>query len=246
MPELAHRVGPRPRDEQRRHAAGRRRQGRRGRDHGRRRPPRRPPELPRPTLRIGFTPDEEIGEGATLFDVERFGASCAYTLDGSEPGEVQDETFTAAEVVVTVNGVDVHPGLRHGQAGQRRAPGGAHPRGAARRPHAGDDLRPGGLHPRLRGRRATRAARRSAPSCATSRTSGATPMPTLLRSIAEEIVGAEPRAQLEVTVREQYPNMRRFLDERPEVDGRRGGGDPRARARAQARRRSAAERTAPG
>ena len=43
------------------------------------------PELPRPTLRVGFTPDEEIGEGATLFDVERFGAVCAYTLDGSEP-----------------------------------------------------------------------------------------------------------------------------------------------------------------
>src|SRR3954447_9462414 len=40
------------------------------------------PELPRPTLRVGFTPDEEVGEGATLFDVERFGAACAYTLDG--------------------------------------------------------------------------------------------------------------------------------------------------------------------
>jgi len=52
------------------------------------------PELPRPTLRIGFTPDEEIGEGATLFDIERFGAVCAYTLDGSEPGELQDETFS--------------------------------------------------------------------------------------------------------------------------------------------------------
>ena len=42
------------------------------------------PELPRPTLRVGFTPDEEIGEGATLFDVERFGAVCAYTIDGSD------------------------------------------------------------------------------------------------------------------------------------------------------------------
>src|SRR3954470_21505772 len=58
------------------------------------------PELPRPTLRIGFTPDEEIGEGATLFDVERFGAACAYTLDGSDLGELQEETFTAAEVTL--------------------------------------------------------------------------------------------------------------------------------------------------
>jgi len=45
------------------------------------------PGLPRPTLRVAFTPDEEIGEGATLFDIKRFGARCAYTLDGSELGE---------------------------------------------------------------------------------------------------------------------------------------------------------------
>jgi tripeptide aminopeptidase len=44
------------------------------------------PELPRPTLRVGFTPDEEIGKGAFRFDLERFGAQCAYTLDGSQPG----------------------------------------------------------------------------------------------------------------------------------------------------------------
>src|SRR5215217_2887172 len=68
------------------------------------------PELPRPTLRVCFTPDEEIGEGATLFDVERFGAVCAYTLDGSDLGELQDETFAAEEVSLTITGVDAHPG----------------------------------------------------------------------------------------------------------------------------------------
>ncbi|HEX3830973.1 MAG TPA: M20/M25/M40 family metallo-hydrolase, partial [Solirubrobacteraceae bacterium] len=52
------------------------------------------PELPRPTLRVAFTPDEEIGEGATLFDIERFGAQCAYTLDGSGLGGLDDETFS--------------------------------------------------------------------------------------------------------------------------------------------------------
>jgi tripeptide aminopeptidase len=50
------------------------------------------PELPRPGLAIAFTPDEEIGHGASLLDLERFGASCAYTIDGSEIGELQDET----------------------------------------------------------------------------------------------------------------------------------------------------------
>src|ERR687888_2217062 len=73
------------------------------------------PELPRPTLRICFTPDEEIGEGATLFDVPRFGAYCAYTLDGSDLGELQDETFTAAEVTLTIEGVDIHPGFAKGK-----------------------------------------------------------------------------------------------------------------------------------
>jgi tripeptide aminopeptidase len=73
------------------------------------------PELPRPTLRVGFTPDEEIGEGATLFDIDGFGAAYAYTLDGSEIGELQDETFSAAEVKATIRGVDVHPGQATGK-----------------------------------------------------------------------------------------------------------------------------------
>ena len=73
------------------------------------------PELPRPTVRVGFTPDEEIGEGAKLFDIEAFGAACAYTLDGSEAGEFTDETFTAASADVTIRGVDIHPGLATGK-----------------------------------------------------------------------------------------------------------------------------------
>ena len=73
------------------------------------------PELPRPNLRIAFTPDEEIGMGASLFDVEAFGASCAYTIDGSTLGELQDETFTGAEAIIDIEGVDVHPGFATGK-----------------------------------------------------------------------------------------------------------------------------------
>jgi tripeptide aminopeptidase len=73
------------------------------------------PDLPRPTIRVCFTPDEEIGEGATLFDIEAFGAQCAYTMDGSSLGEIDDETFNAIEAIVTVNGVDVHPGFATGK-----------------------------------------------------------------------------------------------------------------------------------
>ncbi len=73
------------------------------------------PELPRPTLRVAFTPDEEIGHGASLFDVSAFGARCAYTLDGSRRGELQDESFTAVEVRIDIDGVGVHPGTAAGK-----------------------------------------------------------------------------------------------------------------------------------
>ena len=72
------------------------------------------PDLPRPAIRVGFTPDEEIGKGPILFDVERFGARCAYTLDGSDLGELQAESFTGSEVVVRIRGVDIHPGHAKG------------------------------------------------------------------------------------------------------------------------------------
>src|SRR6201995_2662603 len=73
------------------------------------------PELPRPNLRIAFTPDEEIGKGAFLFDIDAFGASCAYTIDGSTLGELQDETFTGAEAILDIEGVHGHPGFATGK-----------------------------------------------------------------------------------------------------------------------------------
>ena len=65
---------------------------------------------PHGKLCIGFTPDEEIGEGASLFDVEGFGAVYAYTVDGEDAGEISYENFNAAAAVVTVHGFSVHPG----------------------------------------------------------------------------------------------------------------------------------------
>ena len=62
------------------------------------------------TLKIGFTPDEEIGRGADLFDVEGFGADYAYTVDGGELGGIEYENFNAASATVTVKGRSIHPG----------------------------------------------------------------------------------------------------------------------------------------
>ena len=68
------------------------------------------PEFPHGRLRVAFTPDEEVGRGIDRFDLAGFGAHYAYTLDGSDLGEVEDETFSADAATITVVGHDVHPG----------------------------------------------------------------------------------------------------------------------------------------
>lgn len=68
------------------------------------------PEIKHGRIRVGFTPDEEIGRGPHKFDVARFNADFAYTMDGSQLGELQFESFNAAEATVTCHGVNVHPG----------------------------------------------------------------------------------------------------------------------------------------
>ncbi|MFD2727454.1 peptidase T [Hyunsoonleella rubra] len=73
------------------------------------------PEIKHGKIRIGFTPDEEIGRGAHKFDVEKFGADWAYTMDGSQIGELEYENFNAASAVVKVKGKIVHPGYAKGK-----------------------------------------------------------------------------------------------------------------------------------
>jgi len=173
------------------------------------------PELPRPTLKVAFTPDEEIGEGPTLFDIERFGALCAYTLDGSDLGELQDETFSAYEAIITIEGVDVHPGQATGKLvnALRLAA-----RIVAELPS--DTLAPettsereGFIHPyELIG------------------TAGRAQLRVIVRDFDDEqlddhvrllertaygVVDAEPRARVDVEIRPQYRNMRTYLERVP-------------------------------
>jgi tripeptide aminopeptidase len=175
------------------------------------------PEVPRPWLRVAFTPDEEIGEGAKGFDIERFGAECAYTVDGSEVGELQDETFSASEAIITVHGVDVHPGFATGKlvnalrlAAQIVA---ALPSdGLTPETTAG---REGFIHPyelsgtvgqaRIRAIVRDFDERKLAQHVA------------LLERTAREVVAREPRARLELTVRRQYRNMRTYLEPVPDI-----------------------------
>jgi len=73
------------------------------------------PEVPHGKICIGFTPDEEIGRGVVKFDVKRFGADYAYTMDGGEAGELEFENFNAAAATIRVKGLNVHPGYAKGK-----------------------------------------------------------------------------------------------------------------------------------
>jgi tripeptide aminopeptidase len=73
------------------------------------------PEIPHGAIRIAFTPDEEIGRGADHFDVARFGAFCAYTVDGGEVGELEYESFSADAMTLTFSGFNTHPGYAKGR-----------------------------------------------------------------------------------------------------------------------------------
>ena len=73
------------------------------------------PEIPHGPVRVGFTPDEEIGRGTKHFDVSAFGAVCAYTMDGGSRGELEVESFSADAMTVTFHGFNTHPGYAKGR-----------------------------------------------------------------------------------------------------------------------------------
>jgi tripeptide aminopeptidase len=175
------------------------------------------PELPRPKLKICFTPDEEIGEGATLFDIKRFDAFCAYTIDGSGLGGLDDETFSADEAIVTVTGVDVHPGQATGKlvSALRVASEIVAELPSDRLTPDTTSGREGFIHPyELTGSAARAEIRLIIRDFDEQLLHQHT---ALLRETAERVVAAHPGAGLEFDVREQYRNMREYLAAVPEV-----------------------------
>jgi tripeptide aminopeptidase len=175
------------------------------------------PELPRPTLRIAFTPDEEIGEGATLFDIERFGARCAYTFDGSNLGELQDETFSALEAILTIHGVEAHPGWATGKMvnALRLAAQVVAALPADRLTPETTAGRDGFIHPYemtgTAGKAEVRFILRDFDEDALDRHTG------VLRAAVADVLDAEPRALADLQVRRQYRNMRAYLSSVPQV-----------------------------
>lgn len=175
------------------------------------------PELPRPTLRVAFTPDEEIGEGATLFDIDRFGALCAYTIDGSDLGELQDETFSADEVIVRITGIEIHPGKATGRLvnALRLAAQVVAALPADRLTPETTSDREGFIHPyELTGSAGSAEIRFIVRDFDNDLLAEHV---ALLERVALSVLETEPRAKLAIEVREQYRNMRRFLESIPDA-----------------------------
>ena len=175
------------------------------------------PEIEHAPIRVAFTVDEEVGRGVDHFDIEEFGADFAYTLDGSELGRIDDETFSASDVRIRIEGHSVHPGTSKGKMVnaiklaarivERLPPDSLSPETT--------EGREGFVHPhRITGTTAEAELRFIARDFDASKLEE---HEQLLRTLADEVAAEEPRAYVTVTVEESYRNMREFLDADPAV-----------------------------
>lgn len=177
---------------------------------------RRHPEFLHPPIRIAFTTDEEVGRGTEHFDVAAFGADVAYTLDGSDLGEIEDETFCADTAIVTVAGHDVHPGYAKDKLvnAVRVAAAVVERLDRAYLPETTEGRQPY-LHPYdLRGD-VTRAELKVLVRAFSEEELQA--REDHLREVLDLVRGELPKARLELEIRQSYRNMAYKLRQRPEV-----------------------------
>ena len=175
------------------------------------------PEIPHGAIRIGFTPDEEVGHGTTHFDVARFGARYAYTMDGGPRGELEFESFSADAITLTFRGFNTHPGYAKGRMVNaiklaarfidRLPPDRLSPETTAGRE--------GFVHPNVMQAAVDRTTVKLI--VRDFYTAGLAQKASWLRALAEEVVAAVPGAAVDIHIEEQYRNMREVLDQHPLV-----------------------------
>jgi tripeptide aminopeptidase len=175
------------------------------------------PEIAHGAIRIAFTPDEEVGEGTRHFDVARFGARYAYTMDGGPRGELEFESFSADAMTFTFRGRNTHPGYAKGHMVNAiklaarfidRLP-------ADRLSPETTDGRDGFVHPYV----VEAAVDRTSVKLLVRdfQTAGLAEKEDWLRSLAAEVVSGAPGASVDVMVEESYRNMREVIDQHPLV-----------------------------
>ena len=175
------------------------------------------PEIPHGSIRVAFTPDEEIGRGTLHFDVSRFGARYAYTMDGGSRGDIEYESFSADAMTVSFIGFNTHPGYAKGRmVNAIKAAAGF----IERLPK--DTLSPestdgyeGFVHPYTMQAAVDRTAVRFI--VRDFDTAALKQKEALLASLAQDAADAWPGTRVELKVEEQYRNMREVLDRHPAV-----------------------------
>jgi len=175
------------------------------------------PEIEHGPIRIGFTPDEEVGNGTQYFDVERFNAHCAYTMDGETLGELQVETFSADAITVAFEGFNTHPGFAKGQMVNAikvaadfisRLPVDSHSPEST----AGYE---GFVHPYMMHAGVDRTSVKLLVRDFVTR--GLADLERMVEQLAGEAVAAWPGSRVEIKVEESYRNMKEVLDHHPAV-----------------------------
>ena len=175
------------------------------------------PEIPHGAIRIGFTPDEEVGQGTQHFDVATFGARYAYTMDGGSRGELEFESFSADAITITFRGLNTHPGYAKGHMVNaiklaarfiERLP-------ADRRSPETTDGRDGFVHPYVVDASVDRTSVKLLVRDFV--TDGLAEKEQWLQSLAADVVREVPGASFEAEIVESYRNMREVLDQHPLV-----------------------------
>ena len=177
----------------------------------------RNPEPAHSTVRIAFTVDEEIGQGTRHFDLDAFGADAAYTLDGSGLGELEVETFSADQVVITIRGRSFHPGTAKGKLvnAVKLAADLVAALPADRLSPETTEGREGFVHPNLIDATTEEAKIRFI--VRDHDDALLAEHEAFLRALADEVVQREPRARVTVDVSETYRNMRPAIEAHPRV-----------------------------
>ena len=175
------------------------------------------PEIPHGPVRLAFTPDEEVGHGTDHFDVARFGATCAYTMDGGHRGEIQDESFSADAMTVTFHGFNTHPGYARGRMVNAIKVAAAF---IDCLPH--ETLSPettggydGFVHPYVIQAAVERTSVRLL--VRDFQTAGLQQKEAMLERLAQEAAAAYAGSRVEVKVEESYRNMKEVLDRNPAI-----------------------------
>ena len=175
------------------------------------------PQIKHGTIKILFTPDEEIGRGVDKVDIKKLGADFGYTMDGETVGHLEDETFSADAAVVTIQGVSAHPGFAKGRMEHAIKIASAIvdrlPKDTCS-PETTSD-REGFLHPTNIGGTLESATLQFIVRDFTEQ--GLKQKESLLEDIVRDVIRDYPRSSYRIEIREQYRNMKVVLDRHPEV-----------------------------